>query len=80
MIGTGEIFSFVVVHYVSVPAFAADLPYVIAQITVDGTDGQMRLTSNIMGCPWEQVRVGMPVTVLFEDVTSEVALPKFRLV
>ena len=76
--GTGEVYSFVVVHYVSVPAFADDSPYVVAVVAIDGTDGEMRLTSNIIDCPPEDVRVGMRVTVAFEDVTPEVTLAKFR--
>lgn len=75
---TGTVYSFVVVHYVSVEAFREDVPYVVAHITLDGTADRVRLTSNVIGCPWEEVRVGMPVRVVFEDVTPEVTLPKFR--
>jgi uncharacterized OB-fold protein len=75
---TGRIVSYVVVHYVSVPAFAQDVPYTIAHIAMDGTDGNVELTSNLVDIPWEEVRVGMPVRVVFEDVTPEVTLPKFR--
>lgn len=75
---TGKLYSYVVVHYVAVPAFADDVPYVVAHITIDGTDDRVRITSNVVGCPWEEVRVGMPVRVFFEDVTPEFALPKFR--
>ena len=92
--GTGSVYSFVVVHYSAVPAFAAEIPYVVAHITMDETDGAVRLISNVIDCPLpsdperggssssfgtsEQVRVGMPVEVVFEDVTPEVSLPKFR--
>ncbi len=76
--GTGSVTTFVVVHYVSVPAFEEDVPYVVAHIGMDGTDGRVQVLSNVIGCPWEEVRVGMPVRVVFEDVTPEVTLPKFR--
>ena len=75
---TGTVYTFVVAHYVSVPAFQEDVPYVVAHITLDGTDDRVHLTSNVIGCPWEDVRVGMPVRVVFEDVTPEITLPKFR--
>jgi len=29
-------------------------------------------------CPWEEVKVGMRVAVVFDDVTPDVSLPKFR--
>jgi uncharacterized OB-fold protein len=76
--GTGTVYSYVAVHYVSVPAFADDVPYVIAHITMDGTDGNVIFLSNVIGMPWEEVNVGMPVEVVFEDVTDEITLPKFR--
>jgi len=75
---TGRIASYVVVHHVTVPAFRDEVPYVVAQITMDGTNGRVRLTSNVAGCSWEDVKVGMPVRVFFEDVTPEITLPKFR--
>src|SRR5262249_8621744 len=75
---TGTVYSFVVVHYVSIPAFQDDVPYVIAHITLDGTDDRVRMISNVIECPWQEVRVGMPVRLVFEDVTPEVTLPKFR--
>src|SRR5438874_11406719 len=61
--GTGEVYSYVVVQYSAVPVFAAEMPYVVARITLDGTDGAVRLTSNVVGCPPDEVRVGMQVTV-----------------
>jgi hypothetical protein len=32
----------------------------------------------VIDCPWQEVRVGMPVEVVFDDVTAEVTLAKFR--
>jgi uncharacterized protein len=76
--GTGTVYSFVVVHYAAVAPFQPDLPYVIAHIAIDGTNERVRLVSNVIDCPWQEVRVGMPVRVQFEDVTAEVTLPKFN--
>ena len=75
---TGRVCSFSVVHHVTAPAFAADVPYVVANITIDETAGRVRLMSNVVGCRWEDVRVGMPVRAFFEDTTTDVSLPKFR--
>jgi uncharacterized OB-fold protein len=65
------------VHQVILPAFSNDAPYVIAQILLDGCENRVRITSNVIGCPWEEVKVGMRVRVVFDDVTPEAALPKF---
>lgn len=74
----GAVASFVAVHRATNAAFASDVPYVIAQVLIDGTDGRVRMLSNVIGCAWDAMRVGMPVEVVFEDVTPEATLPKFR--
>jgi hypothetical protein len=56
-------------------AFAADVPYVVALITLD--EGP-QLMSNVVGCPLEKVQIGMPVEVTFEDWTEEISVPKFK--
>jgi len=38
----------------------------------------VQLDSNIIGCPWEDLKVGMAVKVQFDDVTPEVTLAKFK--
>ena len=73
--GRGRVFSFVVFRRVYHPAFEADLPYTVALVELD--EGP-RLISNVVGCPPEDVTCDMPVEVVFEDVTPEVTLPKFR--
>ncbi len=74
--GRGKIFSFVIFHRVYHPSFAADVPYAIALIELE--EGP-RLVSNIVDCPPAEVVCDLPVEVVFEDVTPEVTLPKFRL-
>ena len=74
--GKGKIFSFVVFHRVYHPGFQADLPYTVALIELE--EGP-RLVSNIVGCSPAEVTCDLPVEVVFEDVTPEVTLPKFRL-
>jgi uncharacterized OB-fold protein len=36
------------------------------------------MMTNIVGCAPEQVAIGMPVVVKFEDWTEEISIPKFR--
>jgi|SRR5581483_9769316 len=76
--GRGTVTSFSVVHHSAVPSFKDDLPYVVALITLDGTDDRVTLTSNVVDCPWEEVRVGMPVEVVFRAIAAEATLPQFR--
>jgi uncharacterized OB-fold protein len=34
--------------------------------------------ANIVECSLEEIKVGMPVEVVFHDVTPEVTIPQFR--
>ncbi len=73
--GRGKIYSYTAVHSYQPSEFTADVPYVIAIILLD--EG-VRLMSNIIECQPEQVRCDMDVEVVFDKVTEEVTLPKFR--
>ena len=73
--GRGSVYSYSVVYRAPSKVFAADAPYTTAIIELE--EG-VRMMSNVVGCPPEEVRIGMPVEVIFEDVSEEIALPKFR--
>ena len=73
--GRGKVFSFVVMHQAYHPAFADELPYAV--VVVELEEGA-RITSRLVDCPAGEVRIDMPVTVVFEDASPEISLPKFR--
>ena len=73
--GRGTVFSWAIMHQVYHPGFAAEVPYAVVVIELD--EGP-RLVSNLVGCPPADVRAGMPVEVVFDDVAPDVTLPKFR--
>src|SRR5262249_25576235 len=73
--GRGKIASWVVFHKVYHPGFARDVPYSVAFIELD--EGP-RIISNVVGVKNEELEIGMPVEVVFEDVNDEISLPKFR--
>jgi uncharacterized OB-fold protein len=73
--GRGTLYSFALMHQVYDPAFADEVPYNIAVVELD--EG-VRMTTNVVGCANEQLWIGMPVEVIFEHVSDEVAIPKFR--
>ncbi len=62
-------------HQNQAPGFREELPYVLA--IVELAEGPRLLTNLVEGSP-DAVRIGMPVEVVFDDVTPEVTLPKFR--
>ena len=73
--GRGQVYTFVVFHQLYHPAWKDEIPYNVAYIQLE--EGPL-LTSNIIGCPNDKIYIGMPVEVVFDDVTGEVTLPKFR--
>lgn len=73
--GRGTVYSFTVARRPTASVFADWAPFVIAVVELD--EGP-RMTTNIVGCAPEEVRIGMAVEAAFEDVTDDVTLVKFR--
>ncbi len=71
--GRGKLYSYTVVRRAASRAFA-DAPYVLA--IVELAEGP-RMTTDIEAPP-EQLRVDMPLTVFFDDVTPDRTLVKFK--
>lgn len=74
--GRGTVFSYVIVHQKYHPAFADRVPY---NATVIELEEGPRLVSNVAEVDNQDIRVGMPVEVFFEDVSEDISLPRFRL-
>ena len=73
--GQGQVYSFIVVRRRYHPGFAPDIPYVVAIVK---TEEGIRMLSNVVGVKPDAVKIGMPVEVVFEDVSPDFTLPKFR--
>ena len=71
--GRGEVHSVTVNHH---PWDGDTEPYAIA-IVVLAEQADLRLTTNVIGCPPEDVHIGMPVRVTFEP-HDDVWLPLFE--
>ena len=71
--GKGTVYSFVTNHYPQVPAF--DYPLNVALIELE--EG-VRLISNVVGIPADDVEIGMAVEVEFTAFDDELTLPQFR--
>lgn len=74
--GKGTVYAFTIVHR-SPPPFREHCPYVAAVVELD--EGA-RMPSNIViddPSP-DNLSIGMPVEVVFEDITDEISLPKFK--
>ena len=57
------------------PQFADVVPY--SPVVIELEEG-VRMVSWLVDVAPGDIRIGLPVEVVFEDVTPEVTLPKFR--
>ncbi|MET9083764.1 bifunctional MaoC family dehydratase N-terminal/OB-fold nucleic acid binding domain-containing protein [Streptomyces sp. NPDC004237] len=76
--GAGTVYSYVVMHHPPFPAF--DPPYAVGLIEL--AEG-VRMVSNVVGVPYDKVRIGLPVRVEFlryEEDGTATTLPVFRAV
>ncbi|MGZ4103746.1 MAG: Zn-ribbon domain-containing OB-fold protein [Actinomycetota bacterium] len=76
--GEGTVYTFTIVRQNDLPPFKERVPYVVA--VVELAEG-VRMTTNVEGCPPEDVRCDLPVRVSFREEQRDdgpVYLPVFR--
>ncbi len=71
--GEGTVYSYVVLHHPPFPAF--EPPYAVGLIEL--AEG-VRIVSNVVGVPYDKVRIGMPVRLEFRRYDDELVLPVFQ--
>ena len=75
MPGRGEVYTYTVVHRPI--AAGQQLPYVIAVIALEEAGG-VRIISNLVDVDPDQLEIGMPVELVWEDMSADLAIPRFR--
>ena len=73
--GKGKVFSWTTAMQPMLPPFADAVPY--SPVVIEMDEG-VRLVSWLTDVANEDLRLDLPVEVVFEDVTPEVTLPKFK--
>ncbi|HLY38881.1 MAG TPA: OB-fold domain-containing protein, partial [Candidatus Binatia bacterium] len=71
----GTVTSFTVNHQRWFPGM--EVPYIIGLVEL-AEQADLRLTTNIVGCAPDAVRIGMSVQVTFRPASDEIALPLFE--
>jgi uncharacterized protein len=72
--GRGVVYAYTVNRYQWLPDM--EPPYVVAEVDLVEQDG-LRLMTNIVDCPLDEVRMGMEVQVVFAR-HDDVYIPLFR--
>lgn len=69
--GRAELYSWTVVRHPFDPAFAAELPYVVALVTFADAP-EVRLVTNLVGVEAARIAIGMAVDPVFDRAGSRV--------
>lgn len=74
--GRGNLYTYSIIHQPAHPAFAAEVPYVYAIVQL--IEGVL-MPSNIVECQIpEGLRINMPLVAVFDDVSPDWTLVKFK--
>jgi hypothetical protein len=75
--GRGTVYTYTIAEQAFHPFFAGRLPYTLIVVDLEEQPG-LRFVSELVDCSPDDVEVGMPVEVVWEDVTDEITLPLFK--
>ncbi|HBD84749.1 MAG TPA: hypothetical protein DC056_12130, partial [Dehalococcoidia bacterium] len=67
--------SFTIIRQPANPVFIEDVPYIYAMVQLD--EGP-RMISTVVQCDIEDAEIDMPLVAVFDDITPEWTLVKFR--
>jgi uncharacterized OB-fold protein len=73
--GRGEVYTYTLVHRPI--AAGQELPYVIAVVALEGAGG-VRMISNLVDVSPEELAIGLAVELVWEDMSANLAIPRFR--
>ena len=76
--GRGRVHTFTIVHRTAAPGFADRIPYVLAWVELAEQPG-LRAFGNVAGVPPQEVSIGLPVRVCFEEISGFGLVPNFAL-
>jgi uncharacterized OB-fold protein len=73
--GRGEVYTYTIVHRAI--AAGQELPYVVAVIALEDAGG-VRVISNVVDVNPDELEIGLPVELVWEDMSDDLAIPRFR--
>jgi uncharacterized OB-fold protein len=74
--GRGRVFTYTIAHHSVHPSTRTAVPYNVSVIELDDCGGVF-VTSNVVGCAIDDLQVGMPVRLVWEQVSPDLALYRF---
>ncbi|WP_106498364.1 Zn-ribbon domain-containing OB-fold protein [Lentibacillus sp. Marseille-P4043] len=71
-----KIYSYVISYRPFLPGFQDDLPLIIAQAELEKVP-EVKIMCNVIDCKADNVYIGMPVEMAWQDITEDRALPQW---
>lgn len=71
------VYTYCVVHHPNHPALAERVPYIVGVVEFPNLPG-IRFVTNITGAAPQDVRIGMAVTLWWDDIGDGQFIPRFR--
>jgi uncharacterized OB-fold protein len=71
---SGTVYSFTITYEAFVPGYEHDLPFILVLVALD-IQPSVRIETILKDCAIDDVRIGLPVTLVFEEVAPGVTLP-----
>lgn len=75
---SGTIYTYVVSYRPFLPGFENDMPLVIAVVELDELS-EVKIIGNVLEATVEQIDIGTPVKMVWQDITEDRALPQWTL-
>ena len=76
--GKGTVYTYMITHHPPMPSLKDKVPFNSVIVELEDADN-IRMIGNVVdGTPNEDIHIGMPVEVIFEDVADDVSLPQWK--
>lgn len=76
--GRGVVYSYTIAYHPPSPALKDLVPYNVVLVELQDAGG-VRMLGNLLDADLGEIRVGLPVEVVFENISDKVTLPQWRL-
>lgn len=73
---SGKVYSYIISYRPFLPGFQDDLPLIIAIVEIDKLPN-VRLIGNVLQCSTDDIQIGLPVKMIWKELTEERSLPQW---
>ena len=75
--GRGAVYSHYIHYDKEIGGFEDKVPYPVVLVELEEQRG-LFMATNILDCPYDQIKMGLPVEVVFERANDDISIPQFK--